>query len=266
LLLQNVVHISIACISKPSSHFGVIIYPAIDIKNGKAVRLLQGKADQETVYYDRPADAAKVWMESGTTWMHMVDLDGAFTGTGSNLKHVEEVAALGLKVQLGGGLRDRASVKAAFDAGVSRAVIGTRACSEPEFVKELVQEFGDKIAVGIDAKDGLVAIKGWVDTSDVTALGLAKQVSDFGVRTIIYTDISTDGMMTGPNLAAQEEMLEHCSANIIASGGVSRMEDLDNLAELDGRHSNLDGVIIGKAIYEGAIDLSIALSKYPQAS
>ena len=228
------------------------------------MRLLQGKADQETVYYDRPVEAAKVWIEAGTKWMHMVDLDGAFTGTSSNLQHVEEVAALGLKVQLGGGLRDFDAVKAAFNAGVSRAVIGTRACAEPEFVRKLVGEFGDRIAVGIDAKDGLVATKGWVDTSDVTALDLARQVSDFGVRTIIYTDISTDGMMTGPNLAAQEEMLNHCSANVIASGGVSRMEDLANLAELDSRHENLDGVITGKAIYEGAIDLAEALQLYPQ--
>lgn len=242
----------------------MIIYPAIDIRNGRAVRLLQGKAERETVYYERPADAAQAWIEAGTKWMHMVDLDGAFTGTGQNLEHVEEVAALGLKVQLGGGLRDFDSVRAAFNAGVSRAVIGTRACADPAFVEQLVQEFGDKIAVGIDAKDGLVAVKGWVDTSDVTALGLAKQVSDFGVRTIIYTDISTDGMMTGPNLLAQEEMLNNCSANIIASGGVSRMEDLENLAELGSRYANLDGVITGKAIYEGAIDLAEALSKYPQ--
>ena len=242
----------------------MIIYPAIDIRNGRAVRLLQGKADQETVYYDRPADAAKIWIQAGTKWMHMVDLDGAFTGNSTNLEHVEEVAALGLKVQLGGGLRDIDSVRAAFDAGVSRAVIGTRACSDPEFVQSLVQEFGDKIAVGIDAKDGLVAVKGWVDTSDVGALDLAKRVSDFGVRTIIYTDISTDGMMTGPNLAAQEEMLNHCSANIIASGGVSRMDDLAALAELGSRYDNLDGVITGKAIYEGAIDLAEALALYPQ--
>ncbi|MCZ6671860.1 MAG: 1-(5-phosphoribosyl)-5-[(5-phosphoribosylamino)methylideneamino]imidazole-4-carboxamide isomerase [Verrucomicrobia bacterium] len=242
----------------------MIIYPAIDIRNGRCVRLLQGKAEQETVYYDRPVDAAKVWIEAGTKWMHMVDLDGAFTGTSSNLKHVAEVAALGLKVQLGGGLRDFGSVKAAFDAGVSRAVIGTRACSDPRFVQALIQLYGDKIAVGIDAKDGLVAVKGWVDTSDVTALDLAKQVSDFGVRTIIYTDISTDGMMAGPNLEAQEEMLSHCSANIIASGGVSRMEDLASLADLGSRHENLDGVITGKAIYEGAIDLSEALEQFPQ--
>lgn len=244
----------------------MIIYPAIDIRSGRAVRLLQGKAEQETVYFDRPVDAAKVWIAAGTKWMHMVDLDGAFTGNSSNLEHVEEVAALGLKVQLGGGLRDFDSVRTAFNAGVSRAVIGTKACSEPEFVQALVQEFGDKIAVGIDAKNGLVAVKGWVDTSNVAALDLAKQVSDFGVRTIIYTDISTDGMMTGPNIEAQETMLNHCSANIIASGGVSKMEDLVRLAELRERCSNLDGVITGKAIYEGAIDLKAALELYPQPS
>lgn len=243
----------------------MIIYPAIDIRNGHAVRLLQGKAEQETVYYDRPADAARVWMEAGTQWMHMVDLDGAFTGTSHNLDHVEEVASLGLKVQLGGGLRNFDAVRAAFNAGVSRAVIGTRACSEPEFVQRLIEEFGDRIAVGIDAKDGLVAVKGWVDTSNVTALDLATQVSDYGVRTIIYTDINTDGMMTGPNLEAQEEMLINCGANIIASGGVSRIEDLASLAEMGSRFKNLDGVITGKAIYEGAIDLKEALVRFPQA-
>lgn len=243
---------------------GVIIYPAIDIRKGRAVRLLQGKAEQETVYFNRPVDAARIWIEAGTQWMHVVDLDGAFTGISGNLKHVAEVASLGLKVQLGGGLRDFDAVKAAFDAGVSRAVIGTRACSDPDFVAKLVAAFGDKIAVGIDAKDGRVAIKGWVDTSDVTALDLARQVSDCGVRTIIYTDISTDGMMTGPNLEAQEIMLNHCSANIIASGGVSKMEDLKCLADLANRYDNLDGVITGKAIYEGAINLRDALLKYPQ--
>ncbi len=242
----------------------MIIYPAIDIKNGRAVRLLQGKADQETVYFDRPLDAAKVWMDAGTKWMHMVDLDGAFEGVSANLARVEEVASQGVKVQFGGGLRNKKAVRAAFDAGVSRAIIGTKACSDPEFVQELVEEFGDKIAVGIDAKNGLVAVKGWVDTSDVTALDLAKQVSDFGVRTIIYTDISTDGMMTGPNIEAQEKMLNHCSANIIASGGVSRIEDLAIVADLEKRCPNFDGVITGKAIYEGVIDLNVALEHYPQ--
>ena len=230
------------------------------------MRLLQGKAEQETVYYDRPVDAAKVWKEAGTQWMHMVDLDGAFTGTSSNLEHVAEVAQLGLKIQLGGGLRNVEAVQSAFEAGVTRVVIGTRACSEPAFVQQLVEDFGgEKIAVGIDAKDGMVAVKGWVEASDVTALDLAKQVSGFGVQTIIYTDIGTDGMMTGPNLAAQEEMLNHCSANIIASGGVSAMKDLEALSELGNRHSNLDGVITGKAIYEGAINLKDALVQYPQS-
>lgn len=241
----------------------MIIYPAIDIRNGRCVRLLQGKVDQETIYFENPVDAAKAWIDTGATWIHMVDLDGAFTGTSANLAHVEAVAALGVKIQLGGGLRDQAKVKAAFDAGVTRGVIGTKACSEPEFIQELVAEYGDKVAVGIDANDGFVAVKGWVDTSDVTALDLAKQVSDFGVRTIIYTDIGTDGMMTGPNIEAQRTMLKNCSANIIASGGVSKMEDLDALAELGEEHSNLDGVITGKAIYEGAIDLKSAFARYP---
>ncbi|MCB1120760.1 MAG: 1-(5-phosphoribosyl)-5-[(5-phosphoribosylamino)methylideneamino]imidazole-4-carboxamide isomerase [Verrucomicrobiae bacterium] len=242
----------------------MIIYPAIDIRNGRAVRLLQGKAEQETVYFDQPLEAAKFWLQAGTRWLHMVDLDGAFTGNSKNLAHVERVAALGIKVQLGGGLRNFQAVRAAFDAGVTRVVVGTRACSDPDFVKRLVKAFGDRVAVGIDAKDGKVAVKGWVDTSDVSALDLAKQVSDLGVRTIIYTDISTDGMMTGPNLAAQEEMLNHCSANIVASGGVSKMEDLHKLADLAERYDNLDGVITGKALYEGTIDLKEALARFPQ--
>jgi len=243
---------------------GVIIYPAIDLRDGKCVRLLQGKADQETIYFENPVDAAKAWLDAGASWIHMVDLDGAFTGTSINLKHVEAVAALGVKIELGGGLRDEAKVKAAFDAGVSRAIIGTRACSEPEFIGTLVEQFGgEKIAVGIDAKDGKVAVRGWVDTSDVTALDLAQQVSGLGVQTIIYTDIGTDGMMTGPNLEAQETMLKTCKAGLIASGGVSRMEDLDALAELGSRYAHFDGVITGKAIYEGAIDLPKAFAKYP---
>lgn len=242
----------------------MIIYPAIDIKNGRAVRLLQGKADQETVYFDRPVDAAKVWMEAGTEWMHVVDLDGAFDGISTNLNHVEQVASLGLKVQLGGGLRNKETIRAAFDAGVSRAIIGTKACCEPQFIQGLVTDFGDAIAVGIDAKNGFVAVNGWVETSNVTALDLVKRVSDFGVRTIIYTDIITDGMMTGPNIEAQESILNHCSAQIIASGGLSNMEDLASLADLEKRYPNLDGVIIGKAIYEGAIDLHEALELYPQ--
>ena len=196
--------------------------------------------------------------------MHVVDLDGAFTGKSTNLEHVEEVASLGLKVQLGGGLRDFSSVRAAFNAGISRAVIGTRACGDPDFVEALLAEFGDQIAVGIDAKDGFVAVEGWVDTSDVKALDLAGRVSELGVRTIVYTDIRSDGMLTGPNLEAQEAMLKHCGANVIASGGVARIKDLQALADLEQKYSNFYGVITGRAIYEGSIDLKRALQKFPQ--
>ncbi len=244
------------------SPLGVIIFPAIDIHKGRSVRLLQGRADRETVYFNRPADAAKVWLEAGTTWVHVVDLDGAFSGISTHLHHVEEIASLGLKVQLGGGLRDFPSVRNAFAAGVARVVIGSRACTDPDFVGALVEEFGDRIAVGIDAKDGLVAVEGWVHTSGVDALELAGRVCQLGVCTIIYTDIRSDGMMTGPNLEAQGVMLKNCSADLIASGGVARMEDLAALANLGKNHSNFLGVITGRALYEGKLDLGQALRRF----
>ena len=240
----------------------MIIFPAIDIHKGRSVRLLQGRADLETVYFDRPVEAAKVWLEAGTTWVHVVDLDGAFSGIPTHLDHVEEIASLGLKVQLGGGLRDFPSVRKAFAAGVERVVIGSRACTDPDFVGALVGEFGNRIAVGIDAKDGLVAVEGWVRTSKVDALELAGRVCQLGVRTIIYTDIRSDGMMTGPNLKAQEVMLKNCVANLIASGGVATMDDLAALAGLDQKYANFHGVITGRAIYEGSIDLRQALQKF----
>ncbi len=242
----------------------MIVFPAIDIHKGRSVRLLQGRADLETVYFDRPVEAAKVWLEAGTTWVHVVDLDGAFSGISTHLHHVEEITSLGLKVQLGGGLRDFSSVRNAFAAGVARVVIGSRACTDPDFVGALVGEFGDRIAVGIDAKDGLVAVEGWVHTSGVDALELAGRVCQLGVRTIIYTDIRSDGMMTGPNLEAQEVMLKNCSADLIASGGVARMEDLAALSGFEQKYANFRGVITGRAIYEGSIDLRRALQKFPQ--
>lgn len=242
----------------------MIVFPAIDIHKGRSVRLLQGRADLETVYFDRPVEAAKVWQEAGTTWVHVVDLDGAFSGIPTHLPHVEEIASLGLKVQLGGGLRDFPSVRNAFASGVERVVIGSRACTDPDFVGALVEEFGDRIAVGIDAKDGLVAVEGWVHTSGVDALELAGRVCQLGVRTIIYTDIRSDGMMTGPNLKAQEVMLKSCSADLIASGGVARMEDLAALARFEQKYANFRGVITGRAIYEGSIDLRQALKKFNQ--
>ena len=231
------------------------IYPAIDIRGGRAVRLLQGRADQETVYAEQPAGVAAEFKAAGSAWVHVVDLDGAFSGEPQNLAAVQGIVATGLKVELGGGMRSRETVERVLGFGVSRVVIGTRAAESERFVGELVQQFGEKIAVGIDAKDGKVAVKGWVDTTGTGALEMAKRMDGLGVRTIIYTDIGTDGMLTGPNFAAQEAMLNAGNFNVIASGGVSRREDVVILAELSRRYANLDGVIVGKALYEKRVEL-----------
>lgn len=235
------------------------IYPAIDIKSGRCVRLTQGRADQETVYSDNPAEVAASFKHAGSEWVHVVDLDGAFTGEPQNLAVVKAVVEQGLRVQLGGGMRTRETVARALEAGVSRVVIGTRAAESETFVGELVSEFGHRIAVGIDAKNGQVAVKGWVDTTGTGALDLARRMSDLGVGTIIYTDIGTDGMLTGPNLPAQEALALAVKSQVIASGGVSQLSDVVALNELSKRVLNLHGVIIGKAIYEKRLTVGEAL-------
>ncbi|MGA3007255.1 MAG: 1-(5-phosphoribosyl)-5-[(5-phosphoribosylamino)methylideneamino]imidazole-4-carboxamide isomerase [Opitutaceae bacterium] len=231
------------------------IYPAIDIKGGRCVRLLQGRADQETVYAKNPADVAVAFKMAGSGWVHVVDLDGAFAGEPRNLDVVARIAALGLRVQFGGGLRTRATVERVLGLGVARVVIGTRAAESEAFVSELVTAFGDKIAVGIDAKDGQVAVKGWVDTTATSVLALARRMDALGVATLIHTDVGTDGMLTGPNLAAQESLCAAVKSRVIASGGVSTREDVVRLAEIKKRRPNLDGVIVGKALYEKRVDL-----------
>jgi phosphoribosylformimino-5-aminoimidazole carboxamide ribotide isomerase len=236
------------------------IYPAIDMKNGRCVRLTQGRADQETIYAEDPAKVAQQFKTTGSEWVHVVDLDGAFRGEPQNLAVAQAIAGLGMKVQLGGGMRTRAAVERALGFGVSRVVIGTRAAESEAFVGELVREFGDKIAVGIDAKGGKVAVKGWVDTTGLDSMIFARRMETLGVSTIIYTDIGTDGMLTGPNLAAQESLLKTVKCQVIASGGVSRREDVIALAQLAKRYSNLNGVIVGKAIYEQRVDLADLLT------
>lgn len=235
------------------------IYPAIDIKGGRCVRLTQGRADQETVYAENPAEVAAQFKQAGAQWVHVVDLDGAFAGESKNLNAVRAIAALGLKIELGGGLRDRIAVDRALGLGVARVVVGTRAAESEAFVSELVKIYGDRVAVGIDAKNGMVAVKGWVDTTATTALGMAQRMDQLGVRTLIYTDISTDGMLTGPNIAAQEAMLKTVKCNVIASGGISVQSDVGAINTLAQKYANLDGVIIGKAIYEKRVDLAAAL-------
>lgn len=231
------------------------IYPAIDLRGGRVVRLLQGRANRETVYFNDPALPAQLWKEAGAKWIHTVDLDGAFTGKPQNWSAIEKIAATGLKIEMGGGMRTEQNIEDALNAGVSRVVLGTRAAEDPDSLAGLTDKFGGSIAVGIDAKNGKVAVKGWVDTTDLTATDLAKRVAELGVRTIIYTDISRDGMLTGPNFEAQEQMLETVTADIIASGGVSKHEDVARFAEMAETYSNLEGVIIGKALYDGKVDL-----------
>ena len=224
------------------------------------MRLIQGKADQQTVYAENPVLVAEGFKQAGSGWVHVVDLDGAFDGEPKNLDTVKAITATGLRVQLGGGLRSKQSVERALAMGVSRVVIGTRAAESESFVAELVASFGDKIAVGIDAKDGKVAVKGWVDTTNTGALTMAKRMDDIGVSTLIYTDIGTDGMLTGPNLVAQEAMLKTVRCRVIASGGVSVRDDVSNLNNLAKKYPNLDGVIVGKAIYEGRVQLTDLLA------
>lgn len=237
------------------------LYPAIDIKSGRCVRLVQGLAERQSCYFEDPVQPARLWKEAGAEWVHVVDLDGAFEGRPVNLEVVRRIVAEGMRVQLGGGMRDVATVQAALEAGVERVIVGTRACEEPAFVGELVKRFGTKaIAVGIDAKDGKVAVKGWVETSQTGAHELAKVLEGLGVRTLIYTDISRDGMLSGPNFEAQEAMLKATRMRVIASGGVASNADIEALRELAERYDNLDGVIIGKALYEGRVNLAQALS------
>ena len=234
------------------------IYPAIDLRNGRCVRLFQGKADQETVYYQNPAEPARSWKDAGADHLHVVDLDGAFAGASANLDAVRSILQVeGLKVQLGGGMRDETAIEKALDLGLSRVILGTRACEEPEWIGSILEKFGaEKIVVGIDAKDGLVATKGWVETTETEAVELAKNLQSMGLRWIIHTDVATDGAMKGPNLEAQKKMADAVpECQVIASGGVTRENDVDDLRSLATDHPNLEGVIIGKALYEGTVHL-----------
>ena len=229
----------------------MLLLPAIDLMGGEVVRLKRGLASEKTVYSNDPVAFAKKWEDAGADWLHIVDLDAAFEGTPKNLAHVERIcSAVNIPCELGGGMRNFENVSAAFTAGVSRVILGTKACESIDYVRSMCAEFGgQRIAVGIDAKDGLVAVKGWTETTAKKATELALAAQDAGVGTIIYTDIATDGMLEGPNFSAMQELLEFLDCQIIASGGVSSVEDLRRLAALDG----LYGAIIGKALYDGKI-------------
>jgi phosphoribosylformimino-5-aminoimidazole carboxamide ribotide isomerase len=242
------------------------IYPAIDLRGGQVVRLEQGRAEAQTVYGTDPVAVAQKFYAEGARHLHMVDLDGAFSGEFKNLQHVQAVAeATPFFVELGGGLRTRTAIERALAIGVDRAVIGTRACESLSFVRDMIAKFGaDRIAVGIDAKSGIVSTKGWTAPSTWTAPDLAHAVAQEGVRTIIYTDIATDGMFTGPNLPALVELSRVVpEVGLIASGGVATLDHIVALCKLDAR---IEGVIVGKAIYDGKITVADAIKAATPAS
>lgn len=222
--------------------------------NGQVVRLRQGKAGEKTVYSNDPVEFASKWAQSGGDWLHLVDLDAAFSGTSRNLDSVRKItSSISIPCELGGGMRSEEAIERAFEAGVARVVIGTRATESVDFVAQMSKRFGsERIAVGIDAKQGIVSVKGWTESSGLRATDLALRVQDAGAGTIIYTDIATDGMMEGPNFKELEALMGVLRCQLIASGGVSNEQDLHKLAAIPG----LYGAIIGKALYEKTVDLA----------
>lgn len=232
----------------------MLIIPAIDLKGGKCVRLRQGRADEAVVYSGDPVAMARRWEVEGAQYLHVVDLDGAFQGRPAHAEVIAQIVrAIGIPVEVGGGLRTDEDIRALLAAGVDRAIIGTRAWADPESLKRLVGQFGARVAVGIDARDGRVQVKGWVETTDQLAVDLARKAESMGVDCIVYTDTSKDGMLAGVNVRAMDEMCAAVSCSVIASGGVSSREDASALRSL--QRPNLAGAIVGKALYEGRVTL-----------
>ena len=237
----------------------MIIYPAIDIRGGRCVRLTEGRFDAETVFADDPAEMALKWAGMGAEFLHLVDLDGALAGEGKNVPVIQRILkSVSIPVQLGGGIRNLATIEKLLELGVTRLILGSAAVKNPELVAEACKKYPGHIAVGIDAKNGEVAIEGWGQGSGVAATELAKKMASFGVETIIYTDISRDGMLSGVNVEATAALARACGVPIIASGGVASLDDIRRVKAVEG--DGVQGCIIGKAIYTGAVDLKEALA------
>ncbi len=233
----------------------MIIFPAIDLSGGQVVRLKQGDYAEKTVYADDPAQIAESFFTQGAEWLHVVDLDGAKDGTLSNFEAVRAItAAAPLQVEIGGGIRNMDRIERYLSVGVSRCILGTAAVNDPVFLQDALRTFGDRIAVGVDARDGLVAVSGWLETTALSGPAFCEELRDLGVSTVIYTDISTDGMLAGPNHALYEKLSRIDGLNITASGGVTTAADVRKLAE-----TGIYGAIIGKAIYTGKITIREAL-------
>jgi phosphoribosylformimino-5-aminoimidazole carboxamide ribotide isomerase len=235
----------------------MILYPAIDLKDGNAVRLVHGDMDQTTVFNDDPAAQARLFVEAGCKWLHLVDLNGAFAGEPVNAAPVEAILkACPVPAQLGGGIRDMKTIERWIDKGLARVILGTVAVENPDLVREAAREFPGKVAVGLDARNGFVATRGWAEETDIQVVDLAKQFEDAGIAAIIYTDILRDGAMKGPNIDATAALARAVNIPVIASGGVSSMDDLTALKAT----GVISGAISGRALYDGAIDLAAALA------
>jgi len=234
----------------------MLVIPAIDLKDGNCVRLVQGKKEAVTVYSDNPANTAKRWESCGAKLLHIVDLDGAFSGNQKNFDAITKIRkSVRLTLQVGGGIRNIGNLMKLFSAGIDRIIIGTAVIEDPEFLTYSCKKYPGRVLIGIDARDGMVAIRGWEELTSINAKELAKRLEVVGIAGIIYTDINRDGMLTGPNIEATREMVETVRIPVIASGGISGMEDIKNLMEI----KNLWGAITGKAIYSGALDLRVAI-------
>jgi len=237
----------------------MIVIPAIDLRNGRVVRLRQGRADEQTVYPDDPTSVARRWAELGAEWIHLVDLDGAFAGKPANLKAIRAVVrAVDVPCEAGGGIRKIGNAAKLLSLGVSRVIFGTVAVTDPETVKRAVERFGpDRVVVGLDVRDGMIAVWGWTETSKLSAVDLATKMKAYGVSRVIYTDIRRDGMFTGPNVEATVQLAQETGLRVIASGGVSSVGDVERLAVHE--HDGIEGVVIGKTLYDGTLMLEEAI-------
>ncbi|NLL69996.1 MAG: 1-(5-phosphoribosyl)-5-[(5-phosphoribosylamino)methylideneamino]imidazole-4-carboxamide isomerase [Epulopiscium sp.] len=235
------------------------IYPAIDIKNGKCVRLKQGRFDEITIYNEHPLEVALKWVHCGASYLHLVDLDGALAGDSINHSVIKEITKnISVPIQVGGGIRSMAAIEKKLSLGIRRVILGTSAVQNPSFVKQAINEFGSEhIVVGVDAKDGKVAIEGWEKISSFSTVEKCLQMKEIGVDTIIYTDIARDGMLLGPNINTTKTLIEQTNMNIIASGGVTTMKDLEALQEIQ-----VEGVIIGKALYQNRLQLPTVIEQF----
>ena len=233
-----------------------MVIPAVDIRGGRCVRLLQGRADEETVYFEHPSEAAALWAEQGAELIHVVDLDGAFEGRPVSFEAVAAIArAVPCPIEVGGGIRDDETVARYLGAGVERVVLGSRALREPDWLAALCRRFPGRIVAGLVAGDGRVAVEGWAQTSDVEAVAFARQLDTMGLRAIVFTDVATDGAMAGPNLPALRRLLGAVRTPVVASGGIASLDDVRRVAAL-----GVEGMIIGKALFEGAFTLQAAIA------